>query len=234
MIRHLLRVAVFALCMIGFTVTAFAGPMDDLLISSIRNNNISMAKTALSNGANVNYRPNTYSTTALVIAVKSGNPELVQFLLNNGADPNLASLSGNYLQTPLNIAVIIDNFKISNQLINAGADVNATTEQDYPPLIQAINNRCNFQMVSLLIAKNANVNIEKDGYTPLMAAANYSYGWERLNYKQSKLMTAKLLLKSGADPTARNYRNNQTALQYAIDSNFNEMVNLLLPISPKG
>ncbi len=137
------------------------------------------------------------------------------------------------MQTPLNIAVITENFKIVNQLVNAGADVNTTTEQDYPPLIQAINNRCNFQIVNFLISKNANVNIEKDGYTPLMAAANYSYGWGGITYKQNKLLTAKLLLKSGADPTARNYRNNKTALQYAIDSNFVEMINLLLPISPK-
>lgn len=233
MIRHLLRIVMFALCMIGFTVTAFAGAMDDLLIKSVQSNNITMAKTAIANGGDVNYRPNDYSTTALVIAIRSNNPEMVQFLLDNGADANLQSLSGNFVQTPLNVAIIKDNFKIVSQLLNSGADVNTTTDQYYSPLTQAIHNQCNFQIVNLLISKNANVNAEKNGYTPLMAAANYSNGWGGITYKQNKLLTAKLLLKSGVDPTVKNYRNNKTALQYAIDSNFVEMINLLLPISPK-
>jgi ankyrin repeat protein len=49
---------------------------------------------------------------------------------------------------------------------------------------------------------------------------------------QEKLILAKLLLNAGADPAMRDAQG-KTALQYAIDSGFNEMINLLLPISPK-
>lgn len=233
MIRHLLRIAVFALCMIGFSVTAFAGAMDDLLIKSVRSDNIAMVKTAIANGGDVNYLPHTYAETALSIAVWNNNPAMIQLLIDNGANVNLLSKSGNMERTPLSFAISKNNLKLVQQLVNSGADVNFAGKGDSYPLTQAINTYCNYQIVSYLVSKNANVNLERDGFTPLMAAADYSYGWSGLNYKQNKLLTAKLLLKSGADPTARNYQNNKTALQYAIDSNFVEMINLLLPISPK-
>lgn len=35
-----------------------AGSMDDLLLNGVENNNIAMVKTAIANGANVNYGQN--------------------------------------------------------------------------------------------------------------------------------------------------------------------------------
>lgn len=231
---YFLKVLLIMTFLISTSASAFAGPMDDLLIKSIANENMQMIRTAIANGADVNYRPNEYSITPLVMAINKNNSAVIQFLINNGADVNLQSINGNLTHTPLTAAILNDNSKIVRQLINAGSDVNAGGKNTYCPLTFALNNYCNYEIVSLLIAKNANVNIEENGYTPLMAAASYRNGWGGDTYKTKKMMAAKLLLKAGADSSTINYRNNKTALQYAIDTGFMEMVNLLLPISPKN
>ena len=83
----------------------------------------------------------------------------------------------------------------------------------------------------LLISKNADVNkANKYGVTPLMVAADiHNYAGYK---KESLLEVAKILLANGADPTQVDVFG-KTALQYAYKYNFTEMIELLLPVSPK-
>lgn len=225
---------------------ASASTIDDVLLSAVNTNNLDLAKNAISQGANVNYlQPNGH--TPLSLAVKKKNAVMTGILLASGADPNQRMETISYTDTPLIIAAVNDDLKIAQMLIQNGADVNMRREKrdngvaqvtyskdGSTPLIFAIEKDSienpSLSMVQLLIAQGADVNLQNEqGYTPLMASVAHKWG------KESKIVRcqiAKALLQGGADPAAKDKRN-KTALQYATDKNFTEMINLLLPVSPK-
>ena len=243
----ILKKILLVACLFIFSSSiAFASEvMDDMLLNAVANNNLELAKMAGANGANMNYdKKNHY--TPLTLAVKNKNVAMVSYLLNNGADPNQKTDRFSYLDTPLIFAVDNDDLAIAQMLVQAGADVNtpremkkddlfsfATNADAATPLIFAIQkemtDRPSLLMVEFLVSKGADVNqANKYGYTPLMAVAEYKWG----NQQQNRCQIAKVLLQAGADPSKKNDKG-KTALQYAIDTNFVEMINLLLPISPK-
>lgn len=136
-----------------------------------------------------------------------------------------------------------DKLKIINMLIDAGADVNGAVvaynvknghpeEGGNTPLITAISgkyflNDRDVDIIKLLLLKGANINKSNDiGMTPLMAVNKAGGSMEEI------LNLAKLLLQNGADPSKVD-KSGKTALQYAINRNYREMIELLLPISPK-
>lgn len=233
MSKRLLKTILVVMCLFLTSIsTVFAGSMDDLLYNSVSRNDINMAKVALANGANINY---TFrDKTPLGAAVFNQYPEMVRFLLTNGADPKVSYLTMHGDKVPLLvIATFKGNLPIIYQLVDAGADVNVLTDYGSTPLMEAVSNPPKIQATKYLISKQADVNKAQynSQVTALMIVAKYENGWGRDN-PQEKLILAKLLLNAGADPAMRDAQG-KTALQYAIDSGFNEMINLLLPISPK-
>jgi ankyrin repeat protein len=243
---RILKTILLVVCLFVFTSSiALAGAMDDMLLNAVANNNLELAKTAVTNGADVNYAKKDHYTP-LTLAVKNKNAVMVSYLLNSGADTNQKMDRFSYLDTPLIFAVENDDLKIAQMLVQAGADVNTPREMkkggllSFPtnadgatPLIFAIQKEMtdmpSLPMVQFLISKGADVNQANDhGYTPLMASAEYKWGKQQ----QNRCQIAKVLLQAGADPVRQNDKG-KTALQYAIDTNFVDMINLLLPISPK-
>jgi ankyrin repeat protein len=92
-------------------------------------------------------------------------------------------------------------------LVDAGADVNQTTEYGWTPLLTAVNNR-NYVLAALLVARGANVNLaNKGGWTPLYLATDnrnieggdYPVPTPDLDH----LEIIRLLLEQGADPNVR-------------------------------
>lgn len=69
------------------------------------------------------------NTTPLISAIRRNDPELVQVILDLGADPNLSSFPGhNSLgETPLDVAINMNNPQIIGALLDAGA-----TQLNYP------------------------------------------------------------------------------------------------------
>ena len=104
----------------------------NILINAIENNDIKKVKELLNKEvSNINLL-NKNGITPLHIAVINGNLEIINFMLEKGANPNIKSF--NKKQTPLHYAYIFKNIKankIKNLLIKYKAD----------PNIEDINNK---------------------------------------------------------------------------------------------
>jgi ankyrin repeat protein len=169
----------------------------------------------------------------LVRASRGGHFEIVRALLKAGADPNRISSYGN--SSALTDAIEKNHVEVVHELVAAGANVNTPVEDacnaiqyaitaENPDLIQfllkagADVNALNWwggnalyvaadlgspEILALMIKAGATINIalKRDGFTPLMAAVPHPE-------------CVKLLLKAGADVTARN-KQKQTALDLA-------------------
>lgn len=139
--------------------------------------------------------------TALAMAVSKKKEKYTRYLLEQGADFELATTEG---LRPIHIAVA--NMQLGSStpkvekdillaLLEAGADVNAKNPQHSngsPLHVAAESNHKG--AIETLLAHGADINIVDDnGYTPLMSAA-----------KADVVVAVDVLLDSGADITAEN------------------------------
>jgi len=81
--------------------------------------NIPKAELLIKHGAAINPIENEYQSTPLGLAVRWGHKEMVAFLLEQGADPNL---SGARWSTPLTWAIRKGYNDVADTLIRAGAN----------------------------------------------------------------------------------------------------------------
>jgi ankyrin repeat protein len=99
--------------------------------------------------------------TPLGLAAFFGHPEAVRLLLENGADPNLASANAQRV-APLHSAVAGGNVEIVRELVAVGADTRARQELGFSPLHGAAAAGSE-EMVRLLLAHGADRNARTDG-----------------------------------------------------------------------
>jgi len=140
--------------------------------------------------------------TRLADAAMQGDRAAIQSLLTRKVDVNQAQGDGS---TALHWAAYRDDLEMARLLIQAGANVKATTRLgDFTPLFMAAKNG-NGTMVELLLKAGADVNApNKAGTTALMLAA-----------ASSKPDALKVLLDRGANVDARDTINGQTAVMFA-------------------
>lgn len=67
---------------------------ETLLMTASRSGDAASARILIDAGAKVDIREENFDQTALMIAVREGHPEVVQVLLNDGADPNVLTRVG--------------------------------------------------------------------------------------------------------------------------------------------
>jgi ankyrin repeat protein len=109
--------------------------------------------------------------------------------------------------TPLVFAAREGDLETAKVLLDAGADVNQTTEYGWSPLLVAANNR-NYKLGALLLERGADPNIaNKGGWTPLYLATD-NRNIEGGDYPVPKpdmdhLEFIKLLLDKNADPNVK-------------------------------
>jgi uncharacterized protein len=150
-------------------------------------------------------------TPKLFTAIKSRSVENVKEVLRTSGDVNFTDIN---LYTPLMIAVFDSNasIEIIDLLINAGANVNATCQEEGSVLMFASTWVRNPAIIQKLIQAGAEVNyVNKYKETALMHASTCTKNPEII----------KALLKAGADLKMKDYLEGKTALLCAAFTNKN-------------
>jgi ankyrin repeat protein len=118
----------------------------------------------LAHGADANVAPTSGGGSPLLVAVNSGNTNLIGALLAKGADVNLRSALG---LTPLHVASARGYTHVMEVLLAKGADISPQDNDGNTPLHYAAYNGLK-PAVEILLAHGAKVDVtNEDGLTPL-------------------------------------------------------------------
>lgn len=176
------------------------------------NGHVPAAKLLLEGKADVN-KVSRFGRTPITVAVLEQHRDMVQFLLESGADPNAA---GRYSgETPLHEAANLGLVELAQLLMKHGANINAKDSGGETPFMAAAFGPD--QDVSFfLIERGANLETAKlDGITCLMRA---------VMSESAKLVTE--VLKHRVDVNALD-NEGQSALDFAIRDELPEIQALL-------
>ncbi len=189
--------------------------------------------------------------TALMFAAENNSPDVVQVLLDNGADVNAKDKQD---MTALMFAAENNSPDVVQVLLDAGADINAKDKQDMTALMHAVTGKCDADVVEKLLNARADVCIkDKKGKTALMYAEEKKSSSEvvkKLQYAQMVAQNARRdidfcnicatgtveevrqALDSGANIAAQDPQG-KTALMYAAEKNSLKVVQVLLKAEAK-
>ncbi|KAF8523099.1 hypothetical protein BU17DRAFT_86205 [Hysterangium stoloniferum] len=164
--------------------------------------------------------------TALAAAASEGHYNIVKFLLEHGADPDIQGKFGHGYTlhagdccTALQVAILNGHDEIATYLIEKGANVNSRGSEYYGTALRIACKENNEKMVKLLVEKGAEINA---AYTPTGSALAAAC-------LVGNLELAKLLLQHGAEVNVRPTDSRQlSAIVCAAYSGNEELVQLLL------
>ena len=192
----------------------------EVLIQSVEDNNIPMARQMIAYGADVNVR--TGKCHLLGCAILKTKPEIIKLLLEAGADVTLRTKYGNSL---LHLTAgyyhdnpILPTEKLIQMLITKGLDVDVKGMAKHPPLFHAVAHN-NYPAVKALLKMYASVfSYDIVGNSVLHHA---------VMHRDNAVAVIEELLKAGADINARNHWG-RTPLFSAIKHEMSENVRILL------
>jgi len=185
----------------------------DALFQAVRNNDFPAVKESLNRKADPNARDRD-GFTPLMIASIRGSVEVVQVLINVGADVNAANPFTE--ATPLNMAILGRKPRVLETLVASGVNVNAADSLGRTALHKVVEQGDMELLKPLLAAPASDPNVkDKLGRTPLMSA--YTLGDEGLL----------MLLNKGADVNAKS-KTGRTALMEATTAKARGPVKILL------
>lgn len=169
--KHLGFAIVGALTL-GASVPAFAqavnAPGFDFIEAVKKSDGDKATQVLTSHPAGLINTKDSDGNTALLIAVNRDDEQWTGFLLNKGADPNLAGAGGN---TPLIAAARIGFEQAVDWLLTVGAKVDGANRMGETPLIVAVQQR-ELPIVRLLL--NAGANPDKSDSAAGYSARDYA------------------------------------------------------------
>jgi len=184
------------------------------LFGAVDKNNTAIAEYLIDHGANINLYPLGGSLEGWgplqETAVISNSIEMAKLLIAKGGDIN------SEIYPALNSAIYEKRKDLAELLIQRGADVNTIDKWGHTPLYFALVRYDDLDIMNILIANGAEVDIKHPGgETVLMSAA-----------KAGRTEAVKLLLEAGANVNAKNDRG-QTALHRMLDTRNSDYNNSL-------
>lgn len=206
---------------------------------------LTTVQNAIEEGTDVNLVASNGMNLLIFAIWQNGNPHVVEYLLEKGADPTYrqpstlwnalvyAAVNGHaeVLQILLDrgqeldeeagdwkalmYAVTYRNHRTAEMLLQAGANINVRDPEQRTPLMRAAKNS-DVEMVRMLLQFNPELDAQdENGMTALIYAAG-----------KAKHENVEQLLNAGADPTLKNSAD-ETAHDLAIAKNRKKMIALL-------
>lgn len=189
---------------------------------AVEGNQLDMVKFLVENGADITYESGSTSSP-LFFALREGNMEIFDYLLNNGAfidDINeffywaLRFGHINMINRLLIIGVDVNGEYFEGQTFIICATIGFYLPQNRPPTIDDMNKY--EEIIYILVNNGVQLNTISDkSYTPLMYAS-----------KVGNKNIVNLLLKAGIDINVKN-DDGKTALTFANEKNHTEIIDIL-------
>jgi ankyrin repeat protein len=184
----------------------------ELLVRAAQSDDLEAVKEVLLTKSDADVRDKSTGSTALEMAVRHANREMVQVLLWARADVNARNNSGQTVLMMLGEKITSD---IVWDLINAGAKVNLRDEDGDTALLEAARSN-NMEVLKTLLDAGAKVNARNNnGQTALMLAAS-----------EGLINNLKTLILAGGDINAHD-NEGKTAFLYAKENDHSPIVRLL-------
>jgi ankyrin repeat protein len=215
---HLFNAALLIL-LVSPPLFASSEQQETALVQAIRDGKMAEIEKSVSDGVDIN------NSGALRVAIQTGRPDIVSYLIAHGADPNGGYVMGGSIQT----AIMEGTPEILNCLIDNGADVNQEFPNDTstistPLLFSVYNGR--LEAARVLLERGADVNqVSRSGNTALRQAVRFTQGDQVLGF-------VKLLLQHGADPDFKNedHRSARDAVNTLIYENISTLMEKAKPV----
>ncbi|MEZ5400808.1 MAG: ankyrin repeat domain-containing protein [Bryobacteraceae bacterium] len=149
-----------------------------LMVAATYRNNAGVVRFLLDHGAAVNVDKGVmFNASPLTLAAMGGNPEMVEILLDAGADitrPML--LVGVYPVRPLDLAVVWDDATLLRMFAAKGAEIDAKSGLGMTPLSIAMLKHNENAARALLDLGASRDNVDKFGMKPADHAASIDFG----------------------------------------------------------
>ena len=152
-----------------------------------------------------------YDCTFLVFAVEYGYDQIVQLLLDQGADINA---QGGYFASALCLTIARGDEKVVQTLLDKGVDINNLA---YGNAIQQASYYGHEKVVQMLLNNGVDINAQGGGLGNALQAASYG----------GHIKAVQILLNKGADINARG-EDFGSALALASESGYEKVVQMLL------
>lgn len=161
---------------------------DPILIFAIKKGRNEIASMLIDVGANLEAHDSIFGRTPLQMACYKKNADLVDKLLESGADINARS---NTKETPLHIAVGSREIDLIKKLIDVGANVNSKDKKLQTPLHECYDSKS----ILFLLNNGADINsVDKDGCVPV-------FWYLKIKNEPSSLVVLKKMVRLGLDLT---------------------------------
>ncbi|MDY0008147.1 MAG: ankyrin repeat domain-containing protein [Bdellovibrionales bacterium] len=169
------------------------------------------------NAPGLDHRGDADQTPPVSLAVQKHHYDMIMPLVQAGASPNRTAPGTGY--TPLIQAAALDAGRVLHALVRAGADLNGRGSNGQTALHHAADNQHRREALEVLISLGADLEArDGQGRTPLMISVEAGYH-----------RAAERLLQAGANPDARNEKQNgETALMIAARKGHADCAELLL------